>query len=125
MTGIIVVTHDGLGEALRRQAETIVGHPLELTTIPISPGTDPDVALDEVRAAISAGADADGALVLTDLPGATPHNLAVRAAATQGAPVISGLNLPMLLKVVNHAARPPGELAGLARRGGIQGVTEE
>lgn len=122
MTGIILVTHDGLGEALRHQAEIILGRPIDLATVAISAAADPESAFDEVQAAITAGSDAGGVLVLTDLPGATPHNVAVRATEKQRVPVVSGLNLPMLLKVVNHAAKPPEKLAELAREGGIQGV---
>lgn len=122
MTGIILVTHDGLGETLRHQAEMILGHPIDVMTVAISPAADPEAAFDEVQTAVAVGSDTDGALVLTDLPGATPHNVAVRAAEKRQAPVVSGLNLPMLLKVVNHAAKHPERLAELAREGGVQGV---
>jgi mannose/fructose-specific phosphotransferase system component IIA len=122
MTGIILVTHDGLGEAIRHQAETILGHPLTVVTVAVSYRADVDDTLIALRAAVAAGADVDGALVLTDLPGATPHNLASRAAAESDVPVVSGLNLPMLLKVVNHADSPPAELAELADIGGKQGI---
>lgn len=122
MTGIVLVTHDGLGESMRHQAEVILDRPLDLVSVAISPAVDPDAAFDEVLAAIAAGSDPGGTIVLTDLPGATPHNVAVRAAEIRRAPVISGLNLPMLLKVVNHAAEDPEKLAELAREGGIQGI---
>lgn len=122
MTGIILVTHDGLGEALQREAEHILGRSLSLVTISVSYQTDVEATLDAVHTALAAASDEQGAVVLTDLPGATPHNLACRAAADASMPVVSGLNLPMLLKVVNHAGRPPAELADLAVAGGTQGV---
>ncbi|NEZ04663.1 hypothetical protein G4Y73_10920 [Wenzhouxiangella sp. XN201] len=124
MTGIVLVTHDDLGEAVRRQAEHILGRSLPVVTIAVSYQADVEATLDALRTALAAAADGDGALVLTDLPGATPHNLASRAASEAGTPVVSGLNLPMLLKVVNHAARAPAELAKLAATGGIQGVVQ-
>jgi mannose PTS system EIIA component len=123
MTGIVLVTHAGLGESLRHQAEVILGQMVQLTTVSISYGADPDSALIELVGALTISADADGAVVLTDLPGATPHNLAVRAAERHHMPVVSGLNLPMLLKVINHASRPANELAALASLGGHQGIT--
>jgi mannose PTS system EIIA component len=123
MTGIVLVTHAGLGESLRHQAEVILGRMVQLTTVSVSYGADPDSALVELVGALTISADADGAVVLTDLPGATPHNLAVRAAERHSMPVVSGLNLPMLLKVINHAARPANELAALASLGGHQGIT--
>ncbi len=122
MTGIILVTHDGLGEALRREAEHILGQPLAVVTIAISYRSQIEQTLDMLRASLASAADAEGALVLTDLPGATPHNLASAAAKALGIPLVSGLNLPMLLKVVNHADKPPAELAELAVTGGMQGI---
>lgn len=123
MTGIVVVTHDGLGEALRREAEHILGQPLDLVTVAISYRARIDQTLDMLRATLSSAADAGGAVILTDLPGATPHNLAMTAAEELGFPLVSGLNLPMLLKVVNHADKPSAALARLAVTGGMQGIT--
>ena len=122
MTGIVLVTHAGLGESLRRQAEVILGRMVAMTTVSISYGADPDSALNEVIAALAMSADPGGAVVLTDLPGATPHNLASRAAEDRAMPVVSGLNLPMLLKVINHSGKPAHELAELASIGGHQGI---
>lgn len=124
MTGIILVTHDGLGEAIRHEAETILGQPLSVVTVAVSYRADVEHTLDALRTALASGADAHGALVLTDLPGATPHNLAAQVASERGTPVVSGLNLPMLLKVINHAGQPPDTLAGLAITGGTQGIVE-
>lgn len=122
MTGIVLVTHRGVGESLRHQAEIILGRAVALTTVSIGEHTDPDDSLVELVGALAGSLDPGGALILTDLPGATPHNLAVRAAARHGLPVVSGLNLPMLLKVINHADKPAAELAGLADFGGRQGI---
>lgn len=122
MTGIILVTHAELGEAMRRQAENILGRSLELKTVAVACGADVERTLKHLREALSSGADAQGALVLTDLPGATPHNLASQAASESGIPVVSGLNLPMLLKVINHADESPAALAEIADAGGRQGI---
>ncbi|OAB61033.1 hypothetical protein AY599_24605 [Leptolyngbya valderiana BDU 20041] len=124
MTGIVLVTHAGLGEALRHQAEVILDRMVPMVTVSISESADPDSALNDLTAALAMGADADGVLVLTDLPGATPHNLACQAAVRQAAPVVSGLNLPMLLKVINHAGKSVDALAELARIGGQQGIIQ-
>ncbi len=124
MTGIILVTHDALGEAMRREAETILARSLSITTVAVSYRAEVDHTLDALRLALASGADSQGAVVLTDLPGATPHNLASHAAAEHGIPVVSGLNLPMLLKVTNHAHQPPAALAELAASGGAQGIVQ-
>ncbi len=122
MTGIILVTHDALGEALQREAENILDQAVTITTVAVSYRAEVEQTLDTLRRALVRGGDAQGALVLTDLPGATPHNLASQAAAERGIPVVSGLNLPMLLKVINHAEKPPARLASLAASGGAQGI---
>ena len=122
MTGIVLVTHNGLGEAMRLEAEHILGRNINLVTVAVSYRAEPESSLDELRAALAASRDEGGTLVLTDLPGATPHNLATRAAVDFDIPVVSGLNLPMLLKVINHAHEPADKLAGRARQGGWQGV---
>lgn len=125
MTGIVLVTHNGLGESLRHQAEVILGRRLQLTLVSVADQVDPDQALAELVGAIARSADQDGVVILTDLPGATPHNLALKAAAGRDLPVISGLNLPMLLKTVSHADRPAAQLARLADLGGHQGITHQ
>ncbi|MEE4638334.1 MAG: PTS fructose transporter subunit IIA [Wenzhouxiangella sp.] len=125
MTGIVLVTHNGLGESLRHQAEIILGRNLNMTLVSISEQADPDHSLAELIGAIAHVTDPDGVLILTDLPGATPHNLAVRAAAPHDLPVVSGLNLPMLLKAINHADKPAAELARLADLGGHQGIIHQ
>ena len=124
MTGIILVTHSGLGESLRHQAEVILGHPLRITTVAVVENTDPNAVLSELIGAIAASMDPDGALILTDLPGATPHNLAVQAAARHALPVVSGLSLPMLLKAGSHSDKPAEQLAQLADLGGRQGIIQ-
>lgn len=120
MTTIMLVTHPGVGESLCRQAEQIMGQELGLKRVEIGSGADPDIGLGELTQVL-AGAS-DELLLLTDLPGATPHNLALQATADRGDPVVSGLNLPMLLKVLNHADKPAAELAALAHFGGRQGI---
>ncbi len=123
MTGVILVTHAGLGESLMHQAEIILGQTPTLALISISYGADPDIALTEMKEALTLSNDAGGVVLLTDLPGATPHNIALKAASEWAAPVVSGLNLPMLLKVITHRDRPANELAALAGLGGHQGIT--
>lgn len=125
MTAIVLVTHNGLGESLRQQAEVILGRALDMTLVSVADQADPDHALAELVGAIARNIDPNGVLILTDLPGATPHNLALRAAAAHALPVVSGLNLPMLLKAVSHADKPAAELARLADLGGHQGIVHQ
>jgi mannose/fructose-specific phosphotransferase system component IIA len=125
MTAIIIVAHHGVGESLHQQAEVILGHRLDLGLVSIAEHADPDVALAELTRILASVTDPDNVLMLTDLPGATPHNLAMKAAAARELPVVSGLNLPMLLKAINHAEKPASELAALADLGGHQGIVQQ
>ncbi len=122
MTVVVLVTHPGVGESLRLQAEEIVGHELSLPVVAIGSRTDPQRGLAELDRVLDRAGHRGEVLILTDLPGATPHNLAAQAARSHAWPVVSGVNLPMLLKVLNHAEKPAPELAALAHYGGRQGI---
>lgn len=119
MTDIVVVAHRGIGEAMCSVAEAILSRAPEVTVFPIAEGDDPDRGLAELTEAFGRRGKAPPPLVMTDLPGATPHNIAVAAVrqTLPGAPVVTGLNLPMLLRAINHRQHPAGELAELAARG--------
>lgn len=124
MTGILLVTHEGVAEALCRQVEIILDRLPALTTVSIAADADIDAAEKTLREAMAASRDEQGLVILTDLPGATPHNLAARAAAEGNDRLVSGLSLPMLLKVISHAEQPPDVLARLASEGGYQGIIQ-
>lgn len=115
MTRVVLVTHDGLGECMMRQATIILDQPPRVTTVAVDYDADTETAGQAIRAAV--GTAGNAVLILTDLPGATPHNLACRIAEETGARVISGLNLPMLLKVLNYADTDPDTLADKALAG--------
>ena len=116
--GVVVVTHGQLATELVNSAEMIVGDLPHFAAVSIGWHDDVDRARDDIAQAIArvqgAGADGEGAnvLVLTDMFGGTPTNLAVTYVSPD-VEVITGVNLPMLIKL----ARPqPGmDLQALAR----------
>ena len=121
---ILLLTHEAMGEALIATAHHILGRlalPVEAQAIP--PGSNVDAALRETIAHARRLDSGDGVLVLTDVYGATPSNIAEKLGAS-GIPVrrVSGLNLPMLLRVLNYAERDLTELAQIAARGGSAGI---
>ncbi len=124
MTGVLLVTHEGVAEALCRQVEIILDQLPPITTVSISAEADIETARNTLREAMAAARDEQGLVVLTDLPGATPHNLAACAAAEANDRLVSGLSLPMLLKVLSHLDQPPDQLARLASEGGYQGIIQ-
>jgi len=122
--GILIVTHEGLGKSVIALAERLLGR-LPLTVVPFEVPFDvePMRLIAEASAALKRTDSGDGVLVLTDLYGASPSNMGARIAQL-GTPVrrVSGLNLPMLLRVMNYAEQPLDELARIAASGARTGV---
>jgi mannose PTS system EIIA component len=118
--GVVVVTHGQLATELVNSAEMIVGDLPHFTAVSIGWHDDVDRAREEIGRAIdrvkasAAGAkgDAAGVLVLSDMFGGTPANLAVTFVSPE-VEVITGVNLPMLIKLARP--QPDVDLLGLAR----------
>ncbi len=100
MVGLVVATHGRLGEELVRTAEGIVGPLVQARPLSISAASSMEAAREELRAAIRAVDDGDGVLVLTDMLGGTPANLALTF-LDEKIEVLTGVNLPMLLKLAS------------------------
>ncbi len=123
--GILLVTHPGVGDALLATAETILGE-LPLATATIAPHENETIEQMHGRAAsLIAQLDQDsGVLVLTDAYGATPGNLAVALGQMHHYPVVAGLNLPMLLRVMNYPYLPVPTLAEKAVQAAKESILE-
>jgi PTS system mannose-specific IIA component len=102
--GVVVVTHGQLAAELVNAAEAIVGDLSNITSVSIGWHDDVDVAREEIGAAVARVATPAGTLVLTDMFGGTPSNLAVTFLAPEHVEVVTGVNLPMLLKIANLRA---------------------
>ncbi len=101
MTGILVVTHANLGSALIETLEFILGKEQEkLLPISIDIKEDPDSLRKKIKQAISKVRSDNGVLIFTDMFGGTPSNLAYSFLEEGKVEVISGVNLPLLLKAV-------------------------
>jgi len=122
--GILLLTHEAMGTALIVTAKHILGHiPATLDAFAIPPGSDIDAAMHDVAARVRALDSGTGVLVLTDVYGATPSNIAQKLPGL-GLDIqrVSGLNLPMLLRVLNYPEQPLQELAQTAASGGRAGI---
>ncbi|MDT8439845.1 MAG: PTS fructose transporter subunit IIA [Wenzhouxiangellaceae bacterium] len=124
MTPLLLVTHEGFGESLCALAETILGWPPPVIRIEVAGDDDPDLCFETIRHRLGFLCRDVPPLVLTDLPGATPHNLALEAIARlcPTAPVVTGLNLPMLLSAVTHLDLPAAVLAARVAEGGREAI---
>ncbi|WP_226468935.1 PTS sugar transporter subunit IIA [Luteimonas panaciterrae] len=122
--GILLVTHQGIGTALLAVTTALLRNlPLKVEVFEVPFEGDPDALLPQASAALRRADGGDGVLVLTDLYGATPSNLAAKLARL-GTPVrrVSALNLPMLLRVLNYPELPLDELPAVAAAGARNGV---
>jgi PTS system ascorbate-specific IIA component len=122
--GILLLTHEAMGEALIATARHILGRTtLKLDAIAIPPGSDVDLALADTATRVRSLDSGDGVLVLTDVYGATPSNVAEKL-LDLGLDVhrVSGLSLPMLLRVLNYPEQSLLELVQTAASGGRSGV---
>ena len=127
MIGVLVVTHGSIGEALLTSATQILGHaPLQVATLSVWRQDDPDDLVLRARELLE-GLDAgDGVLVLTDIFGATPGNVVSRLLEDGRIEGVSGVSLPMLLRVLTgRNGGNPVKMAVLVKRalsGGAEGL---
>jgi mannose PTS system EIIA component len=97
MIGVVVATHGKLAEEMIRTAETVVGHLDQVVPVSVVAAA-PDMRAN-LKAAIQQVDQGDGVLLLTDLLGGSPTNLCVSFLTERKVEVVTGINLPMLLKL--------------------------
>ena len=125
--GILLITHEGIGHALLAVATRLLRKlPLQTDAFEVPFDGDVDALLPQASAALRKVDGGDGVLVLTDLYGATPSNIAAKLSRL-GTPVrrVSALSLPMLLRVMNYADLPLDELPAVAAAGARNGVIHD
>jgi len=122
--GVLLLTHEAMGAALISAARHVLGRlPLPVDVQEVTPNADPDQTLRDAATRARDLDHGDGVLVLSDLYGATPCNVANRLPGL-GVHMhcVSGLNLPMLLRVLNYPEQSLDELAQTAATGGRGGI---
>jgi PTS system mannose-specific IIA component len=113
MIGIVVVTHGQLATELVNAAETIVGELRRFAAVSIGWHEDTDDARAEIQQAVARVDNGSGVLILTDMFGGTPSNLAMTFLAEGRVEVITGVNLPRLIKLANLSEQ--SDLLAVAR----------
>ncbi|MBB5874789.1 PTS fructose IIA subunit family protein [Xanthomonas sp. 3498] len=122
--GILLITHPEIGAALLSVATRLLRQlPLKTEAFEVPFDADLDALLPQASAALRRVDDGDGVLVVTDLYGASPSNLAARLARL-GTPVrrVSALSLPMLLRIMNYPEQGLEQLPATAAAGSRNGV---
>lgn len=119
MVGILLVTHNGLGNSLldcvRHVLRTLPPH---LRSLSVQEDDDPSQKEAEGRALIAELDQGDGVLILTDMFGATPSNIGRRLCLSDRVMGVAGVNLPMLLRISCCCDKPLAEMAQRALEGG-------
>jgi PTS system mannose-specific IIA component len=105
MIGLVIVTHGGLATEFLSAMEHVVGPQQRVAAICIGPEDDMERRRRDILDAVEAIKDGDGVILLTDMFGGTPSNLAISVMEQTGAEVIAGLNLPMLIKLASLRQR--------------------
>jgi len=111
--GVVVITHGQLATELLNAAEAIVGDLPRFAAVSIGWHDDMEDAREEIRQAIARVQGEAGALLLTDMFGGTPSNLGLTFLEPDHVEVVTGVNLPMLIKLTS--IRESGDLIGVAR----------
>lgn len=101
MIGLVIVTHGGLANEFRAALEHIMGPQQQLETISIGPEDDMVERRREIVAAVGRADSGGGVILLTDMFGGTPANLAISIMDDAKVDVIAGINLPILVKLAS------------------------
>jgi mannose PTS system EIIA component len=101
MIGLVLVTHGKLAQEFRNALEHVVGPQNHLETVSIGPEDDMDQRRIDIIEAVSKAEDGSGVIILTDMFGGTPSNLAISVMDNGRIEVIAGVNLPMLIKLAS------------------------
>lgn len=119
---LLLVTHGDIGKAMYDAAVSIIGScPLRTEFISVMDDGQPEQLIKLSLKQLSALDTGDGVLVLTDMYGSTPSNIAC-ALQHENVEVVAGLNLPMLMRIMNYPGLPLHRLTDKAVSGGKEGV---
>lgn len=121
--GLLIITHDGIGPSLLGTTSSMLGScPLEAKLLMASRDSDPIELKEKAEEYISALDTGEGVLILTDLYGSTPSNIATQLKEKSRIKIVSGLNLSMLVRVLNYPKLNLDELCTKAISGGHDGI---
>jgi mannose PTS system EIIA component len=104
MIGLVLVTHGRLAEEFRSALEHVVGPQTQLATVSIGADDDLEGRRSDIMTAVAEVDSGEGVIILTDMFGGTPSNLAISLLESGRVEVLAGLNLPMLVKLARIRA---------------------
>lgn len=121
--GILIVTHEHIGNTLMRTAVKMLGDlPLPCRTLPVMTDDDPEILREQAARLVRELDTGAGVIVFTDMYGSTPGNIAYGLMKQGSVHVISGINLPMLIRTLNYPTLNLEALTVKAISGGKEGI---
>ncbi len=125
MIGVLIVSHGTFGKALIHCASHVLGkRPLRVRQVGVTARDDPEAILPQAQALVRQLDTGDGVLVLTDILGATPSNIATRLLVPGRVAGVAGVSLPMLVRALNYRDQPLETVVAKAVSGGQSGVEQ-
>ena len=122
MLGVVLVTHSDFGESLMRAVEGILGEQEGCLTVSVTHQKSMQEMFEAIESGVKALENGDGVIILTDMFGGTPSNLSLSLLKIARVEVITGANMPMLLKILGSRDMPLEKLALEAKTAGRQGI---
>ncbi|QQR38749.1 PTS sugar transporter subunit IIA [Devosia rhizoryzae] len=124
MIGLVLVTHGALADEFKLAMEHVVGPQEYIETIAIGPDDNAESRRDDILAAIDRADSGGGVIILTDMFGGTPSNLAISVMQNRSVEVIAGVNLPMLVKLGRvRGDMAIGDAVNIAQEAGKKYIT--
>lgn len=122
---ILTITHENIGREIVASAESMLSKlPLKCKSLSVSDNCNPDELLKKAKILCKELDDGDGILVLTDIFGSTPSNICNKLYTMKNTHVIAGINLPMLIRVMNYPKLNMDELVEKAISGAHDGIID-
>lgn len=124
MIGVLIVTHKELAEALLSVCDLIMGRQEGMAAVSLDPNASPETCRQLIQQGLAQVNNGDGVIILTDMLGGTPSNLSLAFLQTGKVEVVTGVNLPMLMKLANlRDLKDLSQVASALRQSGQQGIT--
>jgi mannose PTS system EIIA component len=124
MIGVLIVTHKELAEAFMGVTDLILGRQDGVMGVSLAPDAPPELARQQIQKALSQVNNGNGVIILTDMLGGTPSNLTLSFLQEGKVEVVTGINLPMLLKLAQmREGTNLRELALALQQSGQKGIT--
>jgi mannose PTS system EIIA component len=121
--GLLIIAHERLGSVLLETATGTLNHcPLNAEILSVCRDCDPEELRQRAQMMAKRLNKGEGVLVLTDMYGSTPSNVACSLLKQPGVEVVAGLNLPMLIRILNYPDLELSQLAQKAVSGGTDGI---